>query len=187
MRARAPNAKWCVVATPCLRAPAVLQVLNVDNATAAPSVLLQLERQRYLFNAGEGIQRHFIEHKMKLKKVPHAPLLPLPQMAPAPPPLPRTVPLTCPNASLCTRHPQVSCVLATRVSTDTLAGLPGMMLSQVEHGNELGRGAAPVQTTLCGERAAALPCVQRAVAGAWLLLLRCKHRRSRAHVCVCAG
>jgi hypothetical protein len=42
-------------------------------------------------------------------------------------------------------------VLATRVSTDTLAGLPGMMLSQVEHGQELGRTANPVQTTLCGE------------------------------------
>jgi ribonuclease Z len=41
----------------------------VDNATAAPSVLLFFDKDRYLFNAGEGIQRHFIEHKQRLKKV----------------------------------------------------------------------------------------------------------------------
>lgn len=45
------------------------QVLNVDNATAAPSVLLFFDNNRYLFNAGEGIQRHFIEHKQRMKKV----------------------------------------------------------------------------------------------------------------------
>jgi len=43
--------------------------MNVDNATAAPSVLLFFDRERYLFNAGEGIQRHFFEHKQRLKKV----------------------------------------------------------------------------------------------------------------------
>lgn len=41
---------------------------------------------------------------------------------------------------------QVTYVLATRVSTDTLAGLPGMMLSQFEAGSEVGG----VQSTLCG-------------------------------------
>jgi ribonuclease BN (tRNA processing enzyme) len=63
------------------------QVLNVDNSTASPSVLLVLDNKRYLFNAGEGIQRHFIEYKQKMR--------------------------------------QITSVMATRVSTDTLAGLPG--------------------------------------------------------------
>jgi hypothetical protein len=43
--------------------------MNVDNSTAAPSVLLLFDKQRYLFNAGEGIQRHFIEHKQRLSRV----------------------------------------------------------------------------------------------------------------------
>lgn len=46
-----------------------MQVLNVDNSTASPSVLLVLDSKRYLFNAGEGIQRHFIEYKQSLKQV----------------------------------------------------------------------------------------------------------------------
>eukprot|EP00882_Tetradesmus_deserticola_P029479 GHRQ01033022.1.p1 GENE.GHRQ01033022.1~~GHRQ01033022.1.p1 ORF type:complete len:142 (+),score=29.73 GHRQ01033022.1:29-427(+) len=46
-----------------------LQVINVDNSTAAPSVLLVLDNRRYLFNAGEGIQRHFIEYKQKMRQV----------------------------------------------------------------------------------------------------------------------
>lgn len=45
------------------------QVLNVDNATAAPSVLLSSDKERFLFNAGEGIQRHFSQHKQKPTKV----------------------------------------------------------------------------------------------------------------------
>lgn len=48
---------------------AVVQVVNVDNSTAAPSVLLFFDQHRYLFNAGEGIQRHFIEHKQRMNKV----------------------------------------------------------------------------------------------------------------------
>jgi hypothetical protein len=32
-------------------------------------VLLFFDNNRYLFNAGEGIQRHFIEHKQRMKKV----------------------------------------------------------------------------------------------------------------------
>jgi ribonuclease BN (tRNA processing enzyme) len=46
-----------------------LQVINVDNSTASPSVLLVLDNKRYLFNAGEGIQRHFIENKQKMRQV----------------------------------------------------------------------------------------------------------------------
>jgi hypothetical protein len=46
-----------------------MQVMNIDNSTAAPSVLLLFDKQRYLFNAGEGIQRHFIEHKQRLSRV----------------------------------------------------------------------------------------------------------------------
>lgn len=49
--------------------PLHAQVLNVDNATAAPSLLLFFDKERYLFNAGEGIQRHFIEYKQRMKKV----------------------------------------------------------------------------------------------------------------------
>lgn len=90
-----------------------LRVMNVDNATAAPSVLLFFDRERYLFNAGEGIQRHFFEHKQRLKKVTH--------------------------------------VLATRVSTDTLAGLPGMLLSQVDPGADYGKaGGAQVAASVTG-------------------------------------
>lgn len=51
----------------------VAQVYNVDNSTASPSVLLFFDKQRYLFNAGEGIQRHLIEYKQRLQKVgPHS-------------------------------------------------------------------------------------------------------------------
>jgi len=46
-----------------------IQVLNVDNSTASPSVLLFTDKERYLFNAGEGIQRHFLEYRLKINKV----------------------------------------------------------------------------------------------------------------------
>ena len=46
------------------------QVLNVDNATASPSVLLFFDQgERYLFNAGEGLQRHMRECKVRYSKV----------------------------------------------------------------------------------------------------------------------
>jgi ribonuclease BN (tRNA processing enzyme) len=46
------------------------QVLNVDNATASPSVLLFFDQgERYLFNAGEGLQRHMREYKVRYSKV----------------------------------------------------------------------------------------------------------------------
>jgi ribonuclease Z len=44
----------------------------VDNSTASPSVLLFFDTSRYLFNAGEGIQRHFIEHKARMNKARNA-------------------------------------------------------------------------------------------------------------------
>ncbi|WIA31761.1 hypothetical protein OEZ86_002633 [Tetradesmus obliquus] len=88
-----------------------LQVFNVDNSTASPSVLLVLDSKRYLFNAGEGIQRHFIEYKQKMR--------------------------------------QITSVLATRVSTDTLAGLPGMLLSQVSVGSD-GTGSDAVKSSVYG-------------------------------------
>lgn len=51
--------------------PCVLQVLGVgsDTGTSVPSVLLFFDRQRYLFNVGEGFQRFCVEHRIKLAKV----------------------------------------------------------------------------------------------------------------------
>jgi len=46
---------------------------------------------------------------------------------------------------------QVTHVLATRVSTDTLAGLPGMLLSQVDPGADYGKaGGAQVAASVTG-------------------------------------
>jgi ribonuclease BN (tRNA processing enzyme) len=53
--------------------------------------------------------------------------------------------------------PQVTHVLATRVHTDTLAGLPGMLLSQVEPGADVGKpGGAAVTASVYGELLALL-------------------------------
>lgn len=46
-----------------------VQVLNVDNSTAAASVLLFFDNERYLINVGEGMQRHMREHKVATGKV----------------------------------------------------------------------------------------------------------------------
>lgn len=48
-----------------------VQVLGVgtDTGCTVPSVLLFFDRQRYLFNAGEGFQRFCVEHKVKLTKI----------------------------------------------------------------------------------------------------------------------
>ncbi|PNH04248.1 hypothetical protein TSOC_009630 [Tetrabaena socialis] len=45
-----------------------LQVLPLDIDHTSPSVLLFFDKERYLFNAGEGIQRLFREHKLKIKQ-----------------------------------------------------------------------------------------------------------------------
>ncbi|GAB2250152.1 hypothetical protein Droror1_Dr00013511 [Drosera rotundifolia] len=48
-----------------------VQVLGtgMDTQDTSPSVLLFFDKQRYLFNAGEGLQRFFTEHKIKLSKI----------------------------------------------------------------------------------------------------------------------
>ena len=46
-----------------------VQVLATDIAHSSPSVMLFFDKQRYLFNAGEGIQRLFREHRLKIQKV----------------------------------------------------------------------------------------------------------------------
>ncbi|GLI60588.1 hypothetical protein VaNZ11_002748 [Volvox africanus] len=68
-----------------------LQVLALDIDHTSPSVLLFFNSERYLFNAGEGIQRLFREHKIKIS--------------------------------------QINSYFITRVSTETLGGMPGMALS----------------------------------------------------------
>jgi ribonuclease Z len=40
-----------------------------DTGCTVPSVLLFFDRQRYLFNAGEGFQRFCVEHRIKLNKL----------------------------------------------------------------------------------------------------------------------
>ncbi|KAG2496087.1 hypothetical protein HYH03_005690 [Edaphochlamys debaryana] len=83
-----------------------LQVLPLDIDHTSPSILLFFDKERYLFNAGEGIQRLFREHKLKIK--------------------------------------QVNAYFITRISTETLGGLPGMALSVTppESGGLLGKQAA---------------------------------------------
>ena len=48
-----------------------VQVLGVgsDTGCAVPSALLFFDRQRYLFNVGEGFQRFCVEHRVKLTKI----------------------------------------------------------------------------------------------------------------------
>ncbi|EFJ44962.1 hypothetical protein VOLCADRAFT_118548, partial [Volvox carteri f. nagariensis] len=66
-------------------------VLALDINHTSPSVLLFFNNERYLFNAGEGIQRLFREHKIKIS--------------------------------------QINAYFITRITTETLGGLPGMALS----------------------------------------------------------
>lgn len=49
----------------------VLQVLGIgtDTGETAASVLLFFDRERYVFNAGEGFQRYAVEHKIKLNRL----------------------------------------------------------------------------------------------------------------------
>eukprot|EP00198_Chlamydomonas_reinhardtii_P000339 XP_001689674.1 RNase Z-like protein [Chlamydomonas reinhardtii] len=46
-----------------------LQVLPMDIEHTSPAVLLFFDKERYLFNAGEGIQRLFREHRLKIRQV----------------------------------------------------------------------------------------------------------------------
>lgn len=44
---------------------------GMDTQDTSPSVLLFFDRQRFIFNAGEGLQRFCTEHKIKLSKIDH--------------------------------------------------------------------------------------------------------------------
>ncbi|XP_058180821.1 tRNase Z TRZ3, mitochondrial [Rhododendron vialii] len=44
---------------------------GMDTQDTSPSVLLFFDKQRFIFNAGEGLQRFCIEHKIKLSKIDH--------------------------------------------------------------------------------------------------------------------
>ncbi|GLJ16002.1 hypothetical protein SUGI_0265040 [Cryptomeria japonica] len=52
---------------------AYVQILGtgMDTHDTSPSVLLFFDHQRFIFNAGEGIQRFFTEHKLKLSRLDH--------------------------------------------------------------------------------------------------------------------
>lgn len=46
-----------------------LQILGTDTIDSVPSFTLIFEKQRYLFNCGEGTQRFCAEHKAKFSKM----------------------------------------------------------------------------------------------------------------------
>ncbi|OVA20274.1 tRNase Z endonuclease [Macleaya cordata] len=50
-----------------------VQILGtgLDTQDTSPSVLLFFDKQRFIFNAGEGLQRFCTEHKIKLSKIDH--------------------------------------------------------------------------------------------------------------------
>ncbi|KAH9624165.1 hypothetical protein KSS87_004304 [Heliosperma pusillum] len=50
-----------------------VQILGtgMDTQDTCPSVLLFFDKQRFIFNAGEGLQRYCTEHKVKLSKIDH--------------------------------------------------------------------------------------------------------------------
>ncbi|KAL4387513.1 hypothetical protein GQ457_09G006540 [Hibiscus cannabinus] len=52
---------------------AYVQILGtgLDTQDTSPSVLLFFDKQRFIFNAGEGLQRFCTEHKIKLSKIDH--------------------------------------------------------------------------------------------------------------------
>ncbi|XP_030969986.1 tRNAse Z TRZ4, mitochondrial-like isoform X2 [Quercus lobata] len=50
-----------------------VQILGtgMDTQDTSPSVMLFFDKQRFIFNAGEGLQRFCTEHKIKLSKIDH--------------------------------------------------------------------------------------------------------------------
>ncbi|GMJ05211.1 tRNAse Z4 [Hibiscus trionum] len=52
---------------------AFIQILGIgmDTHDTVPSILLFFDKQRFIFNAGEGLQRFCTEHKIKLSKIDH--------------------------------------------------------------------------------------------------------------------
>ena len=109
---------------------AYMQVLATDIDHSSPSLLLFLDKEgRMLFNAGEGMQRMFRENRLRMQKVrlqqtskrvraffwathTHFSLL-------------RAMYHLQPNASLCPVYVQLDNYFFTRVSSETMAGLPG--------------------------------------------------------------
>lgn len=140
------------------------QVLNCDNATAAPSVLLAFDSERFLFNCGEGFQRLALESKVAPAQQRGAQCAQAARQ-PAPPPLPagprpHALPIAAPHPPLRpppqVRIARIKSVLATRACTDTLAGLPGLLLTLApagpDHPNHDGAlDAGPLRAQLVGE------------------------------------
>jgi hypothetical protein len=124
-------------------------------------VLLAFDSERYLFNCGEGLQRLASESKVGV----HNPgagdngrasqLLRFPRRPDGPP-----------NPQV--RLTRVKTILATRTHTDTLAGLPGVLLTLAPVGPEIAKcnllDAEPLDAALIGEWQAA-PLRQRVLAG----------------------
>ena len=52
-----------------------IQVLGTNANGLAPSILVRTIRGNYLFNAGDGLQRFCIEHKVKMSKITTAMLM----------------------------------------------------------------------------------------------------------------
>ncbi|ETV88656.1 hypothetical protein, variant 1 [Aphanomyces astaci] len=51
--------------------PVEVQVLSVASTEMSPAIIVTEESQRYLFNAGEGLQRLCMEHRVRLAKLHH--------------------------------------------------------------------------------------------------------------------
>lgn len=67
-RKRPPNLMAASISTK--PSPRVyLQVLGTESKDSSPSLFVFADSQRYLFNCGEGTQRIFNEHKLKLTKI----------------------------------------------------------------------------------------------------------------------
>eukprot|EP01084_Bolivina_argentea_P249198 417062_1 len=75
-----------------------LTLLSCATADSSPSVVLATEKERFLFNVGEGTQRLCCEHKMRLSRAAH--------------------------------------VLVTHLREETIAGLPGLLLTVADAGRK---------------------------------------------------
>ncbi|OQR99344.1 hypothetical protein ACHHYP_20309 [Achlya hypogyna] len=82
-----------------------VQVISVGSVETSPSVVVTGENQRYLFNAGEGLQRLCMEHRVRLGKL--------------------------------------QTVLLTELSSETLGGLPGLVLTVSDTGKKALRICGP--------------------------------------------
>ncbi|PPR80217.1 hypothetical protein GOBAR_AA40497 [Gossypium barbadense] len=82
---------------------AYIQILGVgmDTHDTMPSILPFFDRQRFIFNAGEGLQRFCAEHKIKLSKI----------------------------ATNDINSFQIDHICLSRVCSETVGGLPGLLLT----------------------------------------------------------